>query len=94
MHLEEVVASRKARSVEMVPVMDRWLEGELEFPDRVHLTAMAADLIVRVTAATNDWAEAWLTKTADWEGTELDAAKRAQALDVIAGLRAAAEANR
>lgn len=92
-HLASVLESSQARSVEMVPVMDRWLEGNLEFPDRVHLTAMAADLIVRVATATSDWAETWLTNTGGWDGTELDATKHAQALDVIAGLRATAEAN-
>jgi PadR family transcriptional regulator, regulatory protein AphA len=93
-HLGAVAARRKARAVAMVPVMDRWLEGQLEFPDRVHLTAMAADLIARVTAAADEWAETWLTTTADWDDTELDATKQAQALEVIASLRAAAAARR
>lgn len=58
-------------------------DGTMHFPERVHYTAMAADLIARVNLAVAGWAESWLQRTEAWEGTSLDEPKRLEAATVF-----------
>jgi DNA-binding PadR family transcriptional regulator len=88
--LQMIVDTTQTRASEMVPVMDGWTQGSLPFPERLHCTAMAADLISRLEQATLSWAEAWLENLDGWDGTKLDPAKERQARAVIAALQQAA----
>lgn len=65
-----------------------WLTGELRYPERVHYTAMSADLISRLQLATGQWASAWLERLDTWDGTGHDDDKHAEAHDVINTIRA------
>jgi len=51
--------------------IDDWLAGRLQFPDRIHYTALAADLIDRLQRTVSDWASDWLDRTETWEHTGL-----------------------
>lgn len=76
-HLERLAfPSDRARDADAV---DEFAAGQVHFPDRIHYTAMAADLIASVRLAVADWAARWLDHTAHWTGTELDATSRADA---------------
>lgn len=86
--LATLVAEFEELTQRMKPVSASWLEGALRFPDRVHYTAMSADLIARLHMTTHQWATDWLERTEAWDGTGLDDAKRAQAHEVITDLRA------
>jgi len=68
------------------PVARAWLDDELPFPDRLHYTAMAADLIARVRLATDAWAADWLERLDQWNSPDLDETNAAQAREVIEGL--------
>jgi DNA-binding PadR family transcriptional regulator len=72
----------------MEPVARAWLDGDLPFPDRLHYTAMAADLIARVRLATDAWAADWLERLDQWTSPHLDEATEAQARTVIEGVGA------
>lgn len=72
----------------MEPVARAWLDGDLPFPDRLHYTAMAADLIARVRLATDAWAADWLDRLDEWTSPHLDEATEAQARTVIEGIGA------
>jgi PadR family transcriptional regulator, regulatory protein AphA len=88
--LQSIVETNRTRASEMVPVMQSWVQGSLPFPERLHYTAMAADLISRIEQATHSWAEAWLENLDDWKGTQLDPMKEDQANTVLADLEQAA----
>jgi PadR family transcriptional regulator, regulatory protein AphA len=82
--LRDEVAADAAR---MGPVADRWTAGDLPFPDRLHYTAMAADLIARLQLAVHGWASDWLDRTDGWDGTQLDESKTAEAHEVLEGIK-------
>ncbi len=64
-------------------VLSAFREGRMHFAERVHYTAMAADLIARVNLAVAGWAESWLQRTETWHGTALDEPKRVEAAAVL-----------
>lgn len=66
-----------------VPAIESWIEGRMPFPERVQYTAMAADLIARVSMAVSSWAREWLELTEAWKGTTLHAASERQARMVL-----------
>ena len=68
--------------------MQRSALASLPFPERIHYTAMSADLISRLQIAVHQWAADWLDRTEQWDGTGVDDVKRAEAHEVITGLRA------
>jgi PadR family transcriptional regulator, regulatory protein AphA len=47
--------------------------GRGRYPNRLHLSAMAADLITEMSLARVRWARRWLARTERWESTLLDA---------------------
>lgn len=53
--------------------------GRVQFPERLHFSAMAADLISRVNIAVRDWADHWLANTEEWTTTAMDAGIERQA---------------
>ena len=63
--------------------MPRWLDDQLEFPDRVHYSAMAADLIFHIHQTTASWANRWLDHTRNWDDLDLDDTKRELAHTVL-----------
>jgi DNA-binding PadR family transcriptional regulator len=58
-------------------------EGQARSPERVHYSAMAADLIARVRLATEAWAEDWAQRTERWSGVDLDDVSLADAVEVL-----------
>ena len=59
--------------------MNDWLAGRLQFPDRIHYTVLAADLIGRLQHAIGEWASDWLDRTEGWEQTGLHDVNEQQA---------------
>lgn len=70
-----------------------WLEGQIRFPERLHYTAMAADLIARVQGAVASWSTAWEARVAEWRTVDLDDISRAQAEACLGELLEAIHAN-
>lgn len=68
-----------------------WLDGQMRFPEQLHFTAMAADLIARVADAVAGWATDWHELTATWESVALDDRSRAQAEEALRRVRAVVE---
>lgn len=68
-------------------LIDRWLAGDMRFPEHVQYTAMAADLIGRLNDAVAGWAADWHAGTAEWRGTALHDASEAQARRTLRRLR-------
>ena len=89
-HLEQLVDDVEGLRARMDGATAAWLVGEVTFPDRLHYTAMSADLIARLHLAAGEWAADWLERTEGWDGTAMDDAKRAEAREVIEDLREAA----
>jgi DNA-binding PadR family transcriptional regulator len=58
-------------------------DGEVRFPERMHYSAMAADLIARLRLATSEWAAEWAERTDRWSTVELDDDARRQAVAVL-----------
>jgi DNA-binding PadR family transcriptional regulator len=87
--LTALAAQFEARADRAEAVGSAWLAGELRFPDRIHYTAMSADLITRLELATHQWATDWLERTRSWRGTTVDEPKRTEAREVIEGIGAA-----
>lgn len=81
--LREEVAAFREFAEQLSAGRDTWITGNPEFEDRLHYTAMSADLISRVRHAVATWAEDWLERTEHWDGPELDDAKRAEAIEVL-----------
>jgi PadR family transcriptional regulator, regulatory protein AphA len=80
----EVLASRPETSTpSRLEMLSDFREGRMHFAERVQYTAMAADLIARVNLAVAGWAESWLQRTENWQGTSLDEAKRVEAAAVL-----------
>jgi DNA-binding PadR family transcriptional regulator len=63
--------------------IDDWLAGRLQFPDRIHYTALAADLIDRLQRTVSAWATDWLDRTETWEHTELHDLNEQQARAIL-----------
>jgi PadR family transcriptional regulator, regulatory protein AphA len=85
----EVLAARPETSTPPpLEVLSAFREGRMHFPDRLHYTVMAADLIAHVNLAVAGWAESWLQRTESWNGTSLDEPKRVEAVAVLDELAA------
>ena len=84
--LETLRGEFRRASEAMEPVARAWLDDDLPFPDRLHYTAMAADLIARIRLATDAWAADWLERLDQWNSPDLDETSAAQAREVIEGL--------
>jgi DNA-binding PadR family transcriptional regulator len=85
-HLQTLAAQPETAVPPPVDALRHLLDGELEFPERLHYTAIAADLIARINLTVAEWARDWLQRTDRWDGTSLDDAKHAQAVTVLRGL--------
>lgn len=86
LQLHTLRAEFRTEGEAMRPVARAWLDGDLPFPDRLHYTAMAADLIARIRVATDGWAADWLERLDEWTSPDLDETSEAQARAVIEGL--------
>jgi PadR family transcriptional regulator, regulatory protein AphA len=81
----QVLASQPESSIpQTLEIFRDFRDSNVRFPERIHYTAMAADLISRINLAVVDWAESWLQHTESWSGTSLDGNSRAQA-DAVLG---------
>lgn len=69
---------------------ERWSTGDLAFPERLHHTAMAADLLRRLHATTADWAQTWLEHVSEWDDVGLDQHKASLAHAVLQSIASAA----
>lgn len=58
-------------------------EGNVRFPERLHYTAMSADLIARLRLAVTAWAADWVERTDEWSTVALDDGSRRQAETVL-----------
>jgi DNA-binding PadR family transcriptional regulator len=86
--LEVLAAHPETSTPPPLEVLSAFREGKMYFAERVHYTAMAADLIARVNLAVAGWAESWLQRTETWHGTSLDEPKRVEAAAVLDELTA------
>jgi DNA-binding PadR family transcriptional regulator len=81
--LEVLAAHPETSTPPPLEVLSAFRDGRMHFAERVHYTAMAADLIARVNLAVVGWAESWLQRTETWHGTALDDPKRVEAAAVL-----------
>lgn len=88
-HLAMLADHKPQQEPSGADLVTQWLAGRMRFPEQLHCTAMAADLITRVNEAVAGWARDWLVRTADWRSTQLDERSEAQARAVLEALRAA-----
>jgi len=58
-------------------------DGDIRFPDRLHYTAMSADLVTRLRLAVTRWAADWAERTEQWSTVHLDDASRQEAVTVL-----------
>jgi DNA-binding PadR family transcriptional regulator len=58
-------------------------DGPIRFPERMHYTAMSADLIARLRLAVMSWAAEWASRTELWATVHLDDVSRQQAAAVL-----------
>ena len=87
--LEVLAAHPETSTPPPLEVLSAFRDGKIHFAERVHYTAMAADLIpARVNLAVVGWAESWLQRTETWDGTSLDEPKRVEADAVLDELAA------
>ncbi len=70
-HLASLRDNWRAQSERAEELRSDWLAGRLQFPDRIHYTVLAADLIDRLQRAVGEWASDWLDRTEAWEETGL-----------------------
>jgi DNA-binding PadR family transcriptional regulator len=91
-HLRALADRRRQEEPDPDELLTAWLAGNMRFPDHVHYTAMAADLIGRLTQTVADWAELWWERTGEWPGTALDDRSEAQARDALEHMHAARRA--
>jgi DNA-binding PadR family transcriptional regulator len=66
---------------------DGWLDGELVFPERLHYTVIASDLVARIHHAVAEWASLWEQNAAAWSTTRLDPVNGDQARSRLADLK-------
>lgn len=81
--LAEVLETEMRTVDEFRAASEQWSTGALSFPDRLHHTAMAADLLTRVHAATASWAAEWIEHTSEWHDLAFDDQKAALARSVL-----------
>lgn len=58
-------------------------DGTVRFPERLHYTAMSADLIARVRLAVTSWAADWADRTDRWSTVHLDDASQQEAVAAL-----------
>lgn len=58
-------------------------DGPIRFPERLHYTAMSADLIARLRLTVTSWAAEWADRTNRWSTVHLDDASRQEAVAVL-----------
>jgi PadR family transcriptional regulator AphA len=58
-------------------------DGTIRFPERLHYTAMSADLIARLRLAVTSWAAEWADRTDRWSTVHLDDASRRDAVGAL-----------
>jgi len=85
-NLLSITSTFRGQAAQIAHMIEKWLEGTLEFPDRIQYTAMAADLIARVSIAADEWAADWLERIDSWDSTELHRFSQEQARSVISDL--------
>ena len=83
MHLASLCDDREAQGDRAEELMNDWLAGRLQFPDRIHYTVLAADLIDRLQRAVGEWASDWLDRTEVWEQTGLHDLNEQQARAIL-----------
>lgn len=76
-HLEHL--AHAARAGEAERAIDQFAARQVQLPERIQYTAMAADLIATMRFAVAEWAQRWLDHTEHWTSTELDATSQADA---------------
>ena len=85
--LRTLIERVRARYEVDQPMIARWLGEGPRFPERLHITAMMADLIGSLTAAVDDWASRWLLLSERWPDTTLNDVNEAQAREILESLR-------
>jgi PadR family transcriptional regulator AphA len=78
---EELIATVRAVGLWAGGEMDRMLANAAQaltpegppFPDRIHLSSLVADFVLRVSAAVVEWAQAAEAQIEQWDGTGTDA---------------------
>ena len=74
------IAGEVAATDPPAAVMLRQLrDGDVRFPERLHYTAMSADLIARLRLAVASWAGDWADRTDRWSTVVLDDSSRREA---------------
>jgi DNA-binding PadR family transcriptional regulator len=58
-------------------------DGPIRSPERLHYTAMSADLIARLRLAVTAWASDWADRTDRWSSVHLDERSRREAIAVL-----------
>jgi DNA-binding PadR family transcriptional regulator len=58
-------------------------DGPIRFPERLHYTAMSADLVARLRLAVTAWAADWAERVDAWSTVHLDDVSQAQAVEVL-----------
>lgn len=58
-------------------------DGDVRFPERLHYSAMAADLIARVRLSVAAWAAEWADRTDHWSTVHIDDASRREAIAIL-----------
>lgn len=76
---DDIVASESPPAATLVQLRD----GPIRSPERLHYTAMAADLIARLRLAVTSWASEWGDRTGRWSSVHLDDTSRREAVAVL-----------
>jgi len=58
-------------------------DGQVRLPERLHYSAMAADLIARLRLALTAWATEWADRTEGWSTVHIDDVSRQDAIAVL-----------
>lgn len=86
-HLADLAGRRVQQDPSARELVDRWVAGDMRFPEQVQYTAMAADLIGRITNAVTEWAIEWKANVDEWHDTALDETSAEQARVVLLGIQ-------
>jgi DNA-binding PadR family transcriptional regulator len=85
-NLRRMREGQLAESERMLARLTELLKEDFTVPERIHTSALVAELVKRVGYATAEWL-IWVEETiADWNGVELDADKEAWARMHYAGI--------
>lgn len=76
---EEIAAAEPSPTATLRELRD----GPVRFPERLHYTAMSADLIARLRLAVTGWAGDWADRADQWSTVHLDDASRREAVTVL-----------